>query len=227
MSLQKAALALILSFVVTFSLAATIQIEKNNSAQNSELDSLTSLHQLTYTNPSFYAPIAINQINLENSVKAASPCIRNSTQTAIYDYIVANPGIQFRGICAGLSIAVGTAEFHLGVLKKAGLISFVNDGKYKRFFVSKKFSDKETKLISLLRHETLRKIVKKLVSEKSVPRGKLLSHLSITSQGLTWQMNRLRKQGIAAEVIDGTKITYSLNVEYEQLVPQLLNFIEK
>jgi hypothetical protein len=43
----------------------------------------------------------------------------------VYNFAVANPGIQFRGICNGLGIAIGTAEFHLGVLKKAELISFV------------------------------------------------------------------------------------------------------
>jgi predicted transcriptional regulator len=152
--------------------------------------------------------------------------ISNSTQLEVYNFIVANPGIQFRGICNALCIAIGTAEFHLGVLKKAGLISFVRDGKYKRFFVSKKFSDKEMKLISFLRHETIGKIVQKLVSETTVSRPKLASHLCITSQGLTWQIKRLKAEGIIKENSDGIKLIYSLNGPYEQALPELLSIIE-
>jgi predicted transcriptional regulator len=140
----------------------------------------------------------------------------------VYNFIDANPGIQFRGICAGLDIAIGTAEFHLGVLKKAGLISFIRDGKYKRFFVTKKFSLREMKLISLLRHETLRKILKRITDETTVSHHELASQLSITSQGLTWQMNKLRKEGIIQGSIDGIKVTYTLN---ETCLPMLTDLL--
>jgi predicted transcriptional regulator len=132
----------------------------------------------------------------------------------VYNFAVANPGIQFRGICNGLGIAIGTAEFHLGVLKKAELISFVRDGKYKRFFATKKFSTKEMKLISLLWHQTTREILKTLAGQKTVSHGKLASDLYITSQGLTRQMNRLREEGIVHGNFISTKITYSLNEGY-------------
>jgi len=206
LTLQKASLALFLSFVIVLSFAASIQLEKNNS--------------LTHYATTFSG----YQIVLEDIVKESSVSLINNSTTRIevYDFIVANPGVQFRGICSGLSIAIGTAEFHLGVLKKAGLISFLRDGKYKRFFASKKFSMKEMKLISLLRHETIREIIKKLDSEKIVPHKKLASHLCITSQGLTWQINRLRKEGIVEQNNDGIKVSYSLNKVYIQVLPELL-----
>ena len=70
------------------------------------------------------------------------------------------------------------------------------------------------KLISLLRHDNTRKIIKKIVSEEIVPHKKLATYLSITSQGLTWHMNQLRKEGIIEESIDGIKVAYSLNEDY-------------
>lgn len=163
----------------------------------------------------------------EDAVKVTQPSlISNSTRTKVYEFIVANPGIQFRGICSGLSIAIGTAEFHLGILKKAGLISFVRDGKYKRFFANKKFSAKEMKLISLLRHETIKQILKMITNEKTISHSKLASKLSITSQGLTWQMNRLREEGIVQEDSAVTRIGYSLNEFYVQALPEFLCIIE-
>ncbi len=222
MNLQKISLALILSFVIVVSLVAVIQLEKNNSLScfspnapfNSNLAGQGAF-ETTFIATTNYLP---SQGALEDS---------NSTRAAMYNFIEANPGIQFRGICAGLDIAIGTAEFHLGVLKKAGLISFFRDGKYKRFFVTKKFSLSEMKLISLLRHETLRKILERITDKTTVSHHELASQLSITSQGLTWQMNRLRAEGIVQENTDGIKVTYSLNEVYLKVLPELLCKLEK
>jgi DNA-binding transcriptional ArsR family regulator len=154
------------------------------------------------------------------------PPITNSTRAQVYNFIVANPGVHFRGICTGLSIAIGAAEFHLGVLRKAGLISFVKDGKYKRFFASKTFSTRDMKLISFLRHETVREILKKLSSEKTISHSALASCLSMTSQGLTWQMNRLKEEGVIEEKIEGIKVTYSINQTILQNLPELILICE-
>jgi DNA-binding transcriptional ArsR family regulator len=224
---RKSILAIILSLVIAFSLIAIIQLEKNSSPSTNptiplafNLPSNDGVRLWTF--PAFYS-----QPMIEDIVKVAQPSlISNSTRTEVYNFVVANPGIQFRGICTGLGIAIGTAEFHLGILKKAGLISFVRDGKYKRFFATKKFSAREMKLISLLRHETIREILKTIVTEKTVSHGKLASDLSITSQGLTWQMNRLREQGIVQGNCTATQVTYSLNEVYVQTLPELLCIIE-
>ena len=214
MTLKKVSFALVLSFVIVFSFVAVIQQQKNNGFANCAIFPLTSFS----TDQAIYQDI--------NREVPSALINDSSTRLAVYDFISVNPGVQFRGICAGLSIAIGTAEFHLGVLKKAGLISFFRDGKYKRFFASKKYSVKEMKLISLLRHETIKNIIKKIISEKSVPHNKLASHLSITSQGLTWQMNRLREEGIINEKSNGIRITYSLNETYAHVLPELLFVIE-
>ena len=208
MTLQKSSLALLLSFVIIFSFIAVIQMEKNNVLANT-----FSGNQIAYQDIFKESPVSV----INNS----------TTRLDVYDFIASNPGVQFRGICAGLSIAIGTAEFHLGVLKRAGLISFVRDGKYKRFFISKKFSLKQMKLISLLRHETIKEIIKKIMVEKTVPHSKLASHLCITSQGLTWQINRLRDEGIIKKTSNVIKITYSLNETYIQMLPELLCLIEQ
>lgn len=222
---KKPFLAVILSLTIALSFIALIQLEKNNSMNfNQMVPTATNLSPLRlWTIPSFS-----NQPVIESTIRVVQPAlISNSTRAQIYEFIVANPGIEFRGICNGLGIAIGTAEFHLGVLRKAGLISFFRDSKYKRFFVSKAFLNQDIKLISLLRHKTAREIIKKLALEKETSHGILASYLSITSQGLTWQMNRLKKEGIVEQKIEGIKVSYSLNQTYLQALPELLNIAEK
>jgi DNA-binding transcriptional ArsR family regulator len=199
---QKISLALILSFVIAFSFIALIQLEKNNpitfnsnGALTSNSASWSNFGSLTFPMPSFYTSLFYNQASLQDVIKdAAITLTSNSTRMEVYNFVTANPGIQFRGICNGLGIAIGTAEFHLGVLKRAGLVSFVRDGKYKRFFVSKKYSIKEMNLISLLRHDNTRKIIKKIVSEEIVPHKKLATYLSITSQGFNLAYEPTKKR---------------------------------
>jgi len=210
--------------VIICSLIALIQLEKNSALDISQV--LTT----TPSNSGFTLwalPAFSNQPAFEGLAKVVQPSlITNSTRTEVYEFIVANPGIQFRGICTGLGIAIGTAEFHLGVLKKAGLISFVRDGKYKRFFATKKFSVKEIKLISLLRHKTTREILQIIATEKTVAHRKLVSDLAISSQGLTWQMNRLREEGVIQETREGIRVHYTLNAGDIQALPELLCLIK-
>ena len=228
MTLRKPVLALMLSFSIAISLIALIQLEKNSSLNfNSTTPLSSNLPPKDQIGLWTYPTFAI-QPAFQNAFKETeSSLVSNSTRTEVYEFIVANPGIQFRGICTGLSVAIGTAEFHLGVLKKAGLISFFRDGKYKRFFAAKKFSTNDMKLISLLRHKTTRQILKTIAAEKTVSHSKLASNLSITSQGLTWQMNRLKEAQLVQENWVGIKVTYSVNALYTSSLNELLCITEK
>ena len=229
MTLKKPLLALVLSFIVAFSFLAFVEADKNASADFS-LNQIHSCPRVTLLNPSTFPALSTctaqfsSHPSLEDSAyEAQNALASNSTRAEIYDFIVANPGVQFRGICAGLGIAVGTAEFHLGVLKKAGLISFIRDGKFKRFFAAKKFTQTQMNLLVALRHETSRAIITKIAAAKTAGHCELASWLGISSQGLTWQMSRLRQRGIIQESYNGLRVTYRLNDAYQTILPQLLS----
>jgi predicted transcriptional regulator len=151
----------------------------------------------------------------------------NSTRAMIYDFIKDNPGVQFRGICNELGLAIGLAEFHLGVLKKAGLISFIRDGRYKRFFEAKRFSLKEMQLISLLRHKTVSNILRSILTTKTMSHSELAYQLSITSQGLTWQMNQLKKAGVVQQSSEGIKAFYTLEETCAPILTEIMSLVEK
>jgi predicted transcriptional regulator len=153
------------------------------------------------------------------------PSSSNTTRMEIFDYINANPGVQFRGICAGLTIPVGLAQYHLGVLVKSGLVSFVRDGKYKRFFVSKKFSKKQVAAIAMLRHKTAKRIFQVLLKKKQLSHGKLASELSISSQALTWQMKSLKNTSFVLQVNDGLKTVYSIDESAQPLLETTLAIV--
>jgi len=143
----------------------------------------------------------------------------------VYNSIKTNPGIHFRGICVYLNLSVGVAQYHLGLLTKAGLVSFFLDGRYKRFFHSKEFGEREMKIISLLRHKTAGKILSILSEKKQLSHKDLASRLRISSQALTWQINRLRKMKLISFVTKGMKVRYFLDQENAAIVKRCLDFI--
>jgi predicted transcriptional regulator len=124
-----------------------------------------------------------------------------------------------------LGLPVGLAQYHLGILIKAGLVSFIRDDRYKRFFPPKKFSHKEMLTISILWHQTARRILKALLREKQLAHRELACEVSITSQGLTWQMKRLGKTDFIMQTKKGLRTIYSIDESSAPLLVQYLTIV--
>jgi predicted transcriptional regulator len=210
-ALKRAIIAFVLASIILVSFAALLQQQKS-------LQSITTSPYCLLALPTSFS------VNVSANSQAA---FNNGTRTQIYNYIEGNPGVQFRGICAALSLPVGLAQYHLGVLIKAGLVSFIRDGRYKRFFLSKKFSRKEMLTISLLRHKTARRILEALLNKKQLSHGELACEVSITSQALTWQMKRVGKTDFIMQANDGLRTIYSLDENSTPMLMQYLALVEE
>jgi DNA-binding transcriptional ArsR family regulator len=227
-ALKRAIIAIVLASIVLGSFAALVYQQKSftfsislTSPRFVQVYSGTPSLRAITTDP--YCLLAFPTASFSADVSASSQApFNNGTRTQIYSYIEGNPGVQFRGICSALSLPVGLAQYHLGVLIKAGLVSFIRDGRYKRFFRAKKFSRKQMLTISLLRHKTAKRIFEALLRKKQLSHGELASEVSITSQALTWQMKRLGKTEFILQTSEGLKTIYSLD---ENSMPMLVQYL--
>jgi predicted transcriptional regulator len=192
--------------VIIFSLVAVVNLKGN----------LVPYYSTSFVPQSFVQAMSFNQ---------GSPLLNQSTRVQIYNFITNNPGINFRGICTALALPIGVVQYHLAVLMKGGLISNRRDGRNKRYFESKKFSSTEMKIISTLRHETAGKILTILHKNKSASHGNLAHRLKISSQALTWQMKRLKEEGLVTCLVDGRSINYCLDETSVATVERCINGI--
>ncbi|MCW4022103.1 MAG: winged helix-turn-helix transcriptional regulator [archaeon] len=151
--------------------------------------------------------------------------LNQTTRVQIYNFITDNPGVNFRGICSALALPIGVVQYHLTVLDKGNLISDCRDGRNKRFFKSRKFSDTEMKIISALRHETVEKILTILHDEESEAHGKLAQRLNISSQALTWHMKQLQQDGLVTGLAEGLTIKYSLAEEQVDTIKECIELV--
>jgi predicted transcriptional regulator len=189
--------------VIIFSLVAVVNLKGN----------LVTDYSTSFLSQSFVQEMNVNQ---------GSHLLNQTTRLRIYNFITNNPGINFRGICNSLTLPIGVVQYHLAVLMKGGFISNRRDGRNKRYFESKKFSSTEKKIISVFRHETAAKILAILHDEESASHGKLAQRLNISSQALTWHMNRLKEESLVTGRADGATIKYSLDETYLDAIEQCI-----
>jgi len=159
------------------------------------------------------APLILGAVFHDNLTHLNQP-----TRMEIYDFVKNHPGMQFRGICCSLNLPIGVVQYHLGLLTQAGLLTIFRDGRYTRYFESKRFSETEMTVISLLRRETTGKILSILLEKQSISHRDLSLQLNISSQALTWQMNRLRQTGLIESFREGMNVEYGLKGEDVVLV---------
>jgi hypothetical protein len=214
-------IALVAIVVGAFSAQLHSQLNfKYNYSENNEspISSFASLNAVTINR---YTILAFTPTFSVSTSPPIQTYLNNTTRNEVFTYIGQNPGMQFRAIAAALCLPLGLAEYHLGVLVKSGLVSFVRDGRYKRFFVSKQYSKKEMQTISLLRHKTTKRIIEVLLHKKELSHSRLADEVEITSQALTWQMKTLRNTRFVLQVNEGLKTIYSLD---QATMPGLIEY---
>jgi predicted transcriptional regulator len=80
--------------------------------------------------------------------------------------------------------------------------------------------------IAALRLQTVRSILKVLLEGKRVSHHQLAVQVSISSQGLTWQMNRLKASGLVVETRSGLNVAYALKPNCVQLVSETASLVD-
>jgi predicted transcriptional regulator len=172
-----------------------------------------------------WASIYRSPLGLRSGLPGPPALINSSTRLAIFNYVTNNPGVHFRGICKGLGLPVGVAQYHLALLANAGLLASYRDKKYKRFFEAGRYSQEEVEVISAMRGGTAREILRALLEGQPTPHCELASTVEVTSQALTWQMKHLRASGLIEAETDSRKVTYTISGDYLPTVAKLMDVI--
>jgi hypothetical protein len=134
-------------------------------------------------------------------------------------------GMQFRAICSGLGL------FRRGPVPLCAFAEERVDNKLpkrqiKAVFEAGRFSRSEVETIACLRLETVRKIMKALLESKQFSHRELAVQVNISTQGLTWQMNRLRETKLIQQNRNSISVTYTLGQTNIPLVVQAMTITE-
>lgn len=148
----------------------------------------------------------------------------------IYVYIQENPGVHLAAIRKEFELSSSSARHHLYVLEESDLIISYKAGKKKHYYLNKSgysnyLAGKEYKaIISALKNDTSRNIVKYLLAHKDANQKKLSEILDIHPSTVNWHAKRLGDVGIIRSTRRGKDVLYSVNAEID--LDKIVNLIE-
>jgi DNA-binding transcriptional ArsR family regulator len=122
-----------------------------------------------------------------------------STRDSILALIASNPGIHFRDICRNLGKEIGVVQYHLYILKRFNLVTSERDGRFTRFFLRNAHFDENAKnIIASWQRPVEQRILSTLAADgdKAGFMKSIMADCGVTSQAVTWHLNRLRANGL-------------------------------
>jgi DNA-binding transcriptional ArsR family regulator len=138
------------------------------------------------------------------------------TRRRIVAHVQRHPGTHMRELQRQLGMSLGTLEYHLHVLVRAGLLSSREDGRYVRYYVEALVGRREKDLLGLLRQEVPRRVCAQLLLRPEQSHKELLSHFRLAPSTLTFHLKKL----LAARVVDAWK--HGRETRYRVLEPDLV-----
>ena len=133
------------------------------------------------------------------------------TRQRIYNLIEQNPGLHFREVQRRTGLAVGSLQYHLDYLNKKHLIRIEKRGKFTRYYSVQGHQLGDAQLtMSLLRQESLRKIMIFLLTKRRANNTRIAEALGLSPSTISWHLDKLVEAGLLEKKRKGRKIFYKI-----------------
>lgn len=137
---------------------------------------------------------------------------------AIYDLIKKNPGLHLSKIAEMLNMRISLAEYHLVCMERENTILSIKEdrGYYKRFYLNDyAIGTKDKKILALLRHKSLLKIVLILIKNPRLRHKELSMKLKVSPSTLSYHLDILLENDVIDVFHYGKEKGYGLKNEKE------------
>lgn len=129
--------------------------------------------------------------------------LANGSRAQLYNLVNSQPGITFGTLARTLSMAPGTAEYHLRILEREGYLRSRKCGKFIKYYPYQMKTSPYTPV--------QQKIVNSLAIEPDLSQTDLAEKVGVSKQVVNYNVKQLREFGILEEQKQGTKILVKLN----------------
>jgi predicted transcriptional regulator len=132
------------------------------------------------------------------------------TRRRIYQHVERVPGSHMRELHRDLAIPMGTLEYHLHYLVKAGLLATREDARYTRYFTSGGLGRAEKDVLALLRQKVPRQIAAHLLLSPGASHGEILARFELSASTLSFHLKKLVERGLAKVEKSGRENRYTI-----------------
>jgi predicted transcriptional regulator len=142
----------------------------------------------------------------------------------VIQFIQEHPGCHLRKIRSELGISMGTAQYHLARLEKAGRVTSNRRGLFRYYFPVGVFQDNEKSLLEILSQETARDILIFIIEQKSPTQTEIVDKIGVSAASVSWHVGRLAELGLITEIREGKYKRYQLRGDPKNLVSLMKNY---
>ncbi|HEY3273282.1 MAG TPA: winged helix-turn-helix transcriptional regulator, partial [Methanocella sp.] len=157
--------------------------------------------------------------------RAKTKLNKNENRNIVLRYIVDNPGVTAVDVSKALKMNLGTTRYHLFILTaNHRIITHKEDSKFLRYFSNAgTYSEKERALLSLIRREPLKRILKTLAERPGLSNLELARELNVSTAAVHDNVNELYARGIVTKDTQGERgYAYAIKEEYRSHVLQIM-----
>ncbi|MEW6295852.1 MAG: winged helix-turn-helix transcriptional regulator [Candidatus Diapherotrites archaeon] len=131
------------------------------------------------------------------------------TRKKLYEAIEENPGLHFRELQRRVNLATGSLQYHLEFLQKKHLVRIEKQGKFNRYYTvrGRQFGE-DSKLMSILRQESMRKIIVFLLQKKGANNSKIAENISLSPSTTSSHLKKLIELNLIQKKKKGKEKVY-------------------
>ncbi len=135
-----------------------------------------------------------------------------TTRRRVFDLVQSFPGLHQREIARQLDLRASHAEHHLRYLQRAGLVTTIEEGAYRRYYARTEGESgvardevgaADKRALALLRQKVPLAIIGVLLQETTQGLGDLAKAVRVSPGTLTYQMKKLQAAGLVLVEQDG------------------------
>ena len=145
----------------------------------------------------------------------------NDNRNKTLEFVAVHPGSTLYEIAHGLDMNVGTIRYHLFILgMNHRVVIFKSDGKFVRYFTnSGSYTRDEQFLLSLVRRDSVRKILNLLIEKTELSNLEISEALGMHDSATSRYLKELADRGVVEKsILAGGRTSYSISCEYREPV---------
>lgn len=145
--------------------------------------------------------------------------LEHPQRKAVYDTIVANPGVDMGKIGKLLEVNRETLRYHIDLLETSKKIVVIRDRGITRYFENHgRYGLLERRVLAYLWNPTAKQILSIIFSRPGITQTDIAIMLSVASPTVYWHIQRLAGDGILTSEREGRLIRYRINPEPLQIL---------
>jgi predicted transcriptional regulator len=130
--------------------------------------------------------------------------LENDTRRAVYESVVAAPGLSIQDVARRSAISHSTAAYHLERLSSAGLVVATSDGNKVRYYRNGgRFTEAERRLLPVLENAETVRVLETVMGNPWTYRAEIAQQLGVTATTVNWHLKRLFGCGVLSERREG------------------------